>query len=145
MFERMRPHPPGSAITAALAFAGRTDRDNMAQASALSVLLKMTSGSTGVVAAVQEFLARPLTTQAKEAVLNGIANSHTKDQRLVQMLATALDDPDEGVKFTAAQGSQRLPKEATLQAQPSLQRLAADTSQPTEVRAAAKSALQKVR
>jgi len=117
----------------------------MAQASALSVLLKMTSGSTGVVAAVQEFLARPLTTQAKEAVLNGIANSHTKDQRLVQMLATALDDPDEGVKFTAAQGSQRLPKEATLQAQPSLQRLAADTSQPTEVRAAAKSALQKVR
>jgi len=141
----LRPSPPQEVVPVLLGFAKQTDRDQIAQGSAVSVLLKIAPTRPDVVSAVQGFLARPLTLQTKEGVLNGIASSHTTDQHLVQMLITALDDPNEGIRFTAAQGFQRMPKEAVLHALPALQRLAVDSSQSAEVKAAASVALQKVR
>ena len=94
-----------------------------------------------VVAAIREFLSRPLDNTTRIGALNALGNPNVKDVGLVAMVITSLDDSDPGVRFTAAQVLWRMGKNAVLQGEPALQRLASDPKQPANVTAAAKEAL----
>lgn len=61
------------------------------------------------------------------------------------MVISSLDDTDHGVRYTAIHALTRLGQNALSLGQPKLQKLAEDTSQPGDVRDAAKEALSAIR
>ncbi len=137
--------PPPEVVPIFLTFLRRTDPDSQAQAAGVIFqLVQVAPGNPEVIAAIQEFFSRPLDSSTKIGVLNALGNPGVRDVRLVSALIASLDDPDQGVRSTAIQALMRMNQDALRQAEPALQRLAADQKQPAEVTAAAKDALQKL-
>ena len=134
------PQPP-KVVPLLLAFLKRSDRDPTAQAGAIFALVRLAPENLQVVAAIREFLSRPLDNTTRIGALNALGNPNVKDVGLIAMVITSLDDSDPGVRFTAAQVLWRMGKNAVLQGEPALQRLASDPKQPANVTAAAKEAL----
>jgi HEAT repeat protein len=141
---KLRPQPPPEVWPLLLAFAKRPDCDPIAQASALSSLLEIAPETPDLPSTLDGFLARPLDHQTREAILNGIANSHTKDIHVVHAVVAALNDSDEGIRFTAAQAFSRMGRDAILQAQPILLKLVGSPDESAQVKSAAKDALQMI-
>ncbi len=141
IFLNMRPAQPPEVVPLLLAFLKRTDRDPNAQGGAIFTLVRIAPENPEVIAAIREFLSRPLDITTRIGALNALGNPNVKDVGLIAMVITSLDDSDPGVRFTAAQVLWRMGKNALLQAEPALQRLANDPKQPANVTAAAKEAL----
>jgi len=72
----LKPEPESEATAALVTFVMRADRNAIAQSDAISVLLRIAPEKAGLTLALQTFLARPMDDQVKEALVNGIANSH---------------------------------------------------------------------
>jgi len=141
----LKPTPPPEVLPIFLTFLKRTDADAQAQGSSVIFeLLHIAPQDPGVIAAIQEFLSRPLDNSAKIGVLNALGNPEVKDAHLLAALVASLDDPDQGVRSAAVQALTRIGNSAFQQAEPALQRLAKDPKQPPEVIAAAKEALQRL-
>jgi HEAT repeat protein len=140
----LQPAPP-EVVPIFLNFLRRTDPDSQAQgAGVIFELVQVAPEDPEVIAGIQEFLSRPLDTKARIDTLNALGNPQVKDMRIVSAIISTLDDPDQGVRSTAAQALGRMGQPAVEQAQPALQRLANDPKQPDDVKAAAKEALQKL-
>lgn len=137
----LKPGPQSEVVPLLLGFAHRTDRNQATQAAALSVLLKITPAPSGLSSALREFMSRPLDDQTKAVILNGIANSHSEDLAVESFLISALDDASEEVRFQAAQGLQRVPKDIAIRAKPSLQRVIERSAESENVKVAATDAL----
>jgi HEAT repeat protein len=140
----LRPSPP-EVVPVFLTFLKRTDTDAQAQqGGVIFELIQAAPNNPEVIAAIKEFLSRSLDSTNRVGVLNALGNPAIKDGRIITMVTTSLDDPDPGVRFTAIQALGGIGPQALKQAEPSLQRLAADRDQPANVMAAAKEALQRI-
>ncbi len=141
----LQPTPPPEVLPIFMTFLKRTDADARAQGSAIIFeLVHIAPENPEVIAAIREFLSRPLDTKSKVDVLNALGDPRVKDARIIAMVIASLDDPDQGVRSTAIQALMRMNQGALRQAEPALQRLAHDPKQPAEVIAAAKEALQRL-
>lgn len=141
----LKPSPPPEVVPIFLTFLNRRDAEAQAQGSAVIFeLVHIAPENPEVIAAVQEFLSRSLDSKSRVDVLNALGNPRVKDTRIITMMIGALDDPDQGVRFTATQALAGMGQSALQQAEPALQRLADDPKQPADVRAAARNALQKL-
>jgi HEAT repeat protein len=138
----LRPAPPPQVVSSFLAFLKRTDIGVQAQGSGVIFeLVQIAPDNPEVIAAIREFLSRQLDSTTRIGALNALGNPNVKDVGLIAVVITSLDDSDQGVRFTAAQVLGRMGKNALLQGEPALQRLANDPKQPANVTAAAKEAL----
>jgi HEAT repeat protein len=141
----LKPSPPPEVVPIFLTFLKRTDAEAQAQGSAVIFeLVHIAPENPEVIAAVQEFLSGSLDSKSRIDVLNALGDPRVKDARIIAMMIRALDDPDQGVRFTAAQALAGMGRSALQQAESTLQRLADDPKQPADVRAAAKEALQRI-
>jgi HEAT repeat protein len=140
----LNPAPP-EVLPVFLAFLKQTDADVQAQQGGVIFhLVQIVPDNPEVIAAVQEFLSRPLDSQNRIGTLNALGNPAIKDSRIIAAVTASLDDPDPGVRSTAIQSLGRIGPQALQQAEPMLQRLAADNNQPADVTATAKEALQRI-
>lgn len=145
----LKPAPPPDAVPLLIKFLGRHDRDPLAQASSLSVLLRIAPENGDVLEAIKEFLQRPASPEVHIQALNELGNSHIanfqlKDSQIIDIVINSLDDPNAGVRFTAVQVIPRLGPGALLQAKPALERLTKRADESTETRAYARAALSKL-
>jgi HEAT repeat protein len=127
-----------------LKFLRQTDGDMSMQVYAVSVLVQYAPEKPEIAAAIREFLSRPLESAPRIGILNALGTPRVKDPQIIKMVIGSLDDPDQGVRFTAIQVLTRMGPHALLLAQPALHRLADDPKQPAEVKAAAKQALEEL-
>jgi HEAT repeat protein len=140
----LKPVPPREVVPIFLAFLKRTDPESEAQGSgAIFQLVRIAPEDPEVVAAVREFLSRPLESKTKRETLTSLGPS-VKDAQIISMVISSLDDPDVGVRANAAAALEQMGGQALQQAEPALQKLASDPNQPTEVTTAAKRALQRL-
>ena len=86
----LKPKVPPEMIPTLVSFLSRKDRDPEAQAPAFSLILEHPLDGPGVDATMTDYLARPLDLVSREIVLNGIANSHTRDSRFTGVVIAAL-------------------------------------------------------
>jgi HEAT repeat protein len=128
-----------------LTFLKRTDRDPRAQGSAVFALIRIAPDKPEVVAAIEEFLSRPLDSSSRIGALNALGIPSVKDVHLIAIVIASLDDSDYGVRYTAVQVLRRIGQHAVLQGQSRLQELAGDPAQPADIRAAAREALRTIR
>lgn len=140
----LKPEPKSEEISLLVGFVNRVDRNPTAQADAISLLLQIAPEDPTLTPAIQNFMARPMNEQSKEAVVNGIANSHTESVIATEVLIGALENSSEGVRLQAAQAFQRMPKDAVLRAKAALRRVADREDEREEVKAAAQEALQRL-
>jgi HEAT repeat protein len=141
----LKPAPPPEVVPIFLTFLKRTDTDAQAQASGVVFeLVQIAPEKPEVLAAIHEVLSRSLETNDRIGILNALGTSSVKDTRIITMMIGSLDDPDPGVRSTAIQALGRIGTKALRQAEPALQRLAADPKQIPDVVAAAKDALQRI-
>ncbi len=145
IFPGLRPAPPPEVLPLLVTFLKRTDRDPKTQAAAIFALVRIAPEKPEVAAAIQEFLSRPLDSSSRIDVLNALGNPRMRDVGIIRMVINSIDDPDQGVRFTAIQALTRMGQHALLQAEPALRQVAEDPKQPAEVKAAATEALQKIR
>ncbi len=141
LLARLRPDRDSDAVPLLMSFVRRADRHPLAQADALSLLLRIAPDNPELGQIVERFLARPMDEQTKEGVVNDIANSHTANVVAVDFLIRALEDPKEGVRFQAAQAFQRLPRESVHRAQEALSKVAERPEESQEVKTAAADSL----
>lgn len=144
VFLNLKPAPPQEVVPLLLAFLKRTDRDPQAQGSAVFALVRIAPDNLKVVAAIQEFLARPLDKSTRIGVLNALGNPNANDPQLIAAVMSHLEDADPGIRFTAVQTIMRIGQPALERADRILERLANAPNQPPEVRDAAKEALAKL-
>ncbi|MDQ1407035.1 MAG: hypothetical protein QOG55_2664 [Acidobacteriaceae bacterium] len=138
----LKPAPPPEVVPIFLTFLKRTDTDAQAQASGVVFeLVQIAPEKPEVLAAILEFLSRPLDGATKIGTLNALANPNVKDSRVITMIIASLGDPDQGVRLAAAQAIGAIGRPAVEQAQSALQRLVEDSKQPADVRTAASNAL----
>ena len=141
----LHPMPPPEVVPVFLTFLNRRDAEAQAQGSGVIFeLVHIAPENPEVIAAVRDYLARPLDSKSKRETLVALGNPRVKDARIIAMMVKALDDPDQGVTFAAVQALAGMGRPALQQAEPALQRLANDPKQPAEVTAAAKEALQRI-
>ncbi|HEY6770652.1 MAG TPA: HEAT repeat domain-containing protein [Candidatus Sulfotelmatobacter sp.] len=139
----LKPEPQSEAASLLQAFVKRTDRNPIAQADAMSFLLRLAPDNPDLTPTLQKFLARPMDEQTTIAVINGISNSHTENSVATDMLIRSLEDPSEQIRFQAAQGFQEMPKDMITRAKPVLQSLLDRPDESQEVKDAAKEALRR--
>ncbi len=152
MLTMLHPKPPPEAVPPLLVFLGRTDRDLRMQAAAVGSLAGIAPTDSAVILAIQEFWSRPLDAESKQAVLNGLGNSHAKDQRLVGIVISSLHDPDPSIRLTAVQALRRMGPDAIRQAAPELRKISSSTptteedteTHAVEIRRAAAQALEEI-
>jgi hypothetical protein len=130
IFANLKPSIPKDAIEQLIVFVKRTDRDDSAQAVAVSALLKSASLSSDIVPSVQEFWDRPISLQTRVQVVNAIANSHVSSPRLNDIIATSAEQGDPAIRLAAVQALLRMDPEAIRQALPALRRLAESPVMP---------------
>ena len=137
--------PPPEVLPIFLTFLKRTDNDAQAQGSGVIFqLVQIAPENPEVIAAVREFLSRPLDNKSRIDALNALGNPSVKDAQVIAMVTSSLDDSDPGVRSTAIQALGRMGSQALRQAESALEQLAADPKQPAEVTAKAKEALQQL-
>jgi hypothetical protein len=137
----LKPEPRSETVPLLLAFVKRTDRDPIAQTYAISLLLQIAPENPDLIPALQDFAAKPMDQETKDALINGIANSNTENVIATDVLISGLEDPREGVRFQAAQAFQRMPKDMVMRAKPALQKAIERPDESQEVKAAARDAL----
>jgi hypothetical protein len=141
----LKPVPPPEVVPIFLAFLKRTDTEAQAQGSSVIFeLLHIAPENPEVIAAVREFLSRPLDNKSRREALVAVGKPSVKDSQIIAMMISSTDDPDQSVKITAVQSLASMGQQALQQAEPALQRLANDSKQTADVRAAAKDALQRL-
>jgi hypothetical protein len=137
----LKPRPQSETVSLLVSFVKRKDRNPIAQAEAISLLLRVAPDNPDLTPALQDFLARPMDEQTKEAVINSVANSHTENHAAGDMLIGALEDPSEQVRFQAAQAFGRMPRDVVLRGKPALLKVVERADESQEVKDAAKQAL----
>jgi hypothetical protein len=140
----LKPGPQSEIVPLLVAFVKRADRSPAAQAYAISLLLQIAPENPDLIPALQNFAARPMDQETKDALINGIANSSTENVIATDVLIGALEDPTEGVRFQAAQAFQRMPNDMVLRAKPALQKAIERPDEAQEVKAAAREALRMI-
>ncbi|PYU66968.1 MAG: hypothetical protein DMG52_35100 [Acidobacteria bacterium] len=141
----LKPVPPPEVVPIFLAFLKRTDADAQAQGSgAIFELVHIAPENPEVIAALRDFLSRPLDNKSRREALVAVGKATVKDAQIVAMMIASLDDPDMGVRISAAQALSGMGQQALQQASPVLQRLANDPNQPADVRTAVRDAVQKL-
>src|SRR6266851_7614787 len=100
----LKPSPPPEVVPIFLTFLKRTDPDAQAQGSGVIFeLIRIAPENPEVIAAVRDFLSRPLDSKSKRETLVAVGNSQMKDGQIIAMIVASLDDPDESVRITAIQ------------------------------------------
>lgn len=147
IFSELQPSPPSDVIPILLAFLKRTDRNLRAQASAATLLLHLAHDDKSVVAAVRGYFARPMDGATRVAALNALGNAHIEitNSAIIMIAVDSLDNPDAGVRFTAAQVLTRMGQTALVKARPALEKVATRSNEPANVKAAAEQALRSIR
>ena len=141
----LKPVPPPEVVPILVTFLKRTDADAQAQgSSAIFELVRIAPENPEVIAAVRDFLSRPLDSKSKREALVAVGKPTVKNAQIVAMVIASLDDPDMGVRISAAQALSGMGQQALQQAEPVLQRLANDPNQPADVRTAARDVLRKL-
>ena len=140
----LEPTRSSEIIPLLISFVHRNDRDPHSQASALSILARHAHDSKEAGLAVKEFLFRPLTADVRIEALNALRSSQTKDYQIIDSVMAALDDPDEGVRFTAVQVIPAMGPVALSQAESALRKTLERPDESAETKALAKKALEQV-
>jgi HEAT repeat protein len=140
----LQPKPPPATVAVLVEFLKRNDRHLHAQTLAIGALIQADQSSPEAIAAIENFLSRPFDESTRIDALNVLGNQRTNESRLVQAVVRELDNRDTGVKLAAVRALGRIGKRA-LQAQPKLEAIAQDQTQPAEVRREARQALDSVR
>ncbi len=140
----LRPVPPPEAVAPLLAFVKRTDPDAKAQANAVFALARIAPEQPEVERAIANFLARPLDSGPKIEALNAVGTPRITDPHIIALVAASLDNPDQGVRFTAVQVLTRMGRDAIRQAVPDLERVLARANEAPEVKDAAREALKTI-
>ena len=143
IFLNLKP-PPSEVLEPVLSFVKRTDRDPQAQGSAIFTLIRLAPNEREVAAVVQEFLSRQLDISTRIGVLNALGTPNVRDVGIIEAVITSISDPDQGIRLAAIQTLMRMGQSALQQAEPTLQRLANDPTQPANVVADAKAVLEKL-
>lgn len=141
IFVNLKPTPPPEVVPLLIAYLRRTDSEAKAQPGAILALAKMAGDQPEVASAIRGFLVRPLESHVRIDGLNALGDSRVRDPNVIGMVATFLEDPDKGIRFTAAQTLRRMGSNAVLQAEPALRKVAENPNEAADVRTAAKQAL----
>jgi len=112
----------------------REDADPNRQLSAIKVLLLCEPKNPEVVNAVVEFYSRPLDTELRKSVEDALHIRHIQNVRLIDLMVGSLQDPNPEVRSHAAYALADMGPNAVARAQPSLEKLSQDPSQPVEVK-----------
>lgn len=144
IFLNLKPQPPPEVVPPLLTYLKRTDDAAKAQASAVFTLARIAPENPQVVDAIRGFLSRPLNTRTRIDTMNALGDTRVKDADIIDTVIKSLDDPDQGVRFTAAQTLRQMGKGAVLQAESALQRVALRADEAAEVKDAAKAALKTI-
>jgi len=130
----LKPVPLPEVLPVFLTFLKRPDPEAQTQGTGVVFeLVHIAPENAEVVAAIQQFLSRQMDSQTRIGVLNALGSPAIKDVKLISSIISSLNDSDVGVKTTAIQALVRIGKPALQQAEPDLQRLAADPKQSPEV------------
>jgi HEAT repeat protein len=144
LFLNLKPLPPPEVVPPLLLYLKRTDPDAKSQTSAIFTLARIASENPQVIEAIRGFLVRPLDGQTRIGALNALGDSGVKDAEIIGLVTASLDDPDQGVRFTAAQTLRRMGQNAVLQADAALQKVLLRPDEAPQVKDAAKAALKTI-
>lgn len=125
-----------------LALLRQRDADLGTQVHTIYLLLQYAPDNAEVLAAIREFLSRPLDSDPRRSALQNLGNPRLKDPSLIRLVISSLDDPDSSVRLSAINALTRIGRHALLPARRALERLARDPKQPAEVKNAVERALQ---
>jgi len=115
--------------------------DPKAQAGAIFYLVRNAPSKPDVVAAVLDFVRRPLSPETKVIVVNSLGTPIVKEPALRNIVFSALEDSQDQVRFAAIQSVRRMGPDAIREAQPTLERIVKKPDESTDVRKEAKDAL----
>ena len=144
MLGNLKPAPPAEIVPPLLAFLNRTDRDLEEQAGVVFYLARSASGDPKVADGIIRFLSRLLDVRTRLDALDGLAAAPIKNPSLIDSVIASLRDSNQAVRLAAVQTLTRMGKQALLQAEPTLKRVAENTDEPAEVKDAAKKALEEI-
>lgn len=109
-------------------FIERKDSDQIAQASAIAVVLQSGADDPEAVNNVANFLMRPLDAETRIHALNAVSAARISSPPIVAAVISTLDERHNGVKVAAIRALGSLGGEAVNSAEAALQRLASDAS-----------------
>lgn len=89
-------------------------------------------------------MSRLLDVRTRLDALDGLAAAPIKNPSLIDSVIASLRDSNQAVRLAAVQTLTRMGKQALLQAEPTLKRVAENTDEPAEVKDAAKKALEEI-
>jgi len=144
IFSVLKPKPPQEIVPPLLNFLAKSDRDTHAQASAVGVLARYEPEDALVTTAIKNFLSRKLDPESRASAFNALRSTRVKPQ-IVDMIIAGLDDPNQGVRFTAVQVIPSLGRTALLQAQPALEKMANRPGETQDVKKYANEALAQIK
>jgi hypothetical protein len=123
----------------------RQDAVSTIGAAAATVLMKAAPNDVDSTNAVVQFMRRQdHTSVSRDDLLNGIRYAKSNNREIGKEVARYADDPSEQTSVHAIETLRLMGKSTILDSQPSLSRIAADTSRAPSVRAAATKALSAV-
>jgi HEAT repeat protein len=129
LITELRSPLPSEVTPLLLDFIEQPERDIKAQAGAINILVRIAPQSPQVISAVKAFVAKQHEKDARILTLNALRGLRTSDGELIREVIDALNDPVEGVRFTALQVISNMGHEALLEAEPTLRKM---TTNPDE-------------
>jgi HEAT repeat protein len=117
------PKPPPELLPPLLRYLRRRDVDPVTQADLARYVVSGAWENPEAVEAVMEFWSRPLDNRTRVAALNALANSRSKDPRIIKLIVSSLDDRDFDVRSAAFQGLTRMGPAALHQAGPAMEKV----------------------
>jgi len=143
--DTLRLNPSSSLVPVLETYLARQDAVSTIGAATATVLMKIAPNNVGSINAVVQFMKRQDHTSAsREDLLNGIRYAKSNNREIGKEVARYADDPNEQTSVHAIETLQLMGKSTILDSQPSLSRIAADTSRAPSVRTAATKALSAV-
>ena len=138
LFANLFPSPPPQAIPLLVGFVRRTDREPLAQVRAIFTLVGAAPNSNEVVACITDFLSRTHSVQTQVDALNALGNPHVSDD------PHSLASPDADVRRTTIEVIGRIGLAAVRKSKNRLQALVANSSEASDIRAAAERVLNEI-
>lgn len=140
VFANMKPAPPREIVPPLVSFLRKQNRDERAQASAVSIIVRAAPEDSAVSEVTAQFLSRPLNRDAMLIALNGL-NGLTNNAVVVDAILPFLKDSPLTIQLAVIRALTGMGRSAVLHAQARLQTVLQDPAASDELKMAVKKVL----